>query len=100
MSDQDLLQYLSELPVLEKYLPNDRYHDFVNTFKTHEGQRVLRYILERGGVFNDAPITNPIDPHLASIERGKRRLALEILSYTYNEPPPKPTKQKRVNKNA
>lgn len=99
MSD-DLLEYLSQLPQLEGYTEKDRFHDFRKTFtETPEGKRALRYILQRGCIFQEPKLMSPIDSHMLAAFRGKRQLALEILSFVNNEPPERPTKTTRI-KNA
>lgn len=89
----NLLEALATLPDIGNYTANDRFHDFRKTFGTVEGQRVLRYILERGGVFSEPPLASPVDSHLLAAHRGKRQTALEIFSFYTNEPPPQPEKQ-------
>lgn len=89
----DLLDQLSQLPRLLNYTPDDIYHDYHLLFSTDEGKRVLRHILERGGVFNEPKLVSPVDSHMLAAQRGKRQMALEILAFVYNEPKPKPSKQ-------
>lgn len=88
----DTLDALAKLPTLGgKYTKEDRYRDFRKTFGgSVEGQRVLRYILERGGVFSEPPLTSPVDSHLLAAHRGKRQMALEIFACYNNEPPVQP----------
>ena len=89
----DLLAELAELPLLDNYTVQDQYHDFVRTLKgSDEGKRVLRRIMEMGGVFQDHPLSQPIDPYLMAVHRGERRLALKILAAVENEPKPLPEK--------
>ena len=94
MSD-NLLEDMATLPSLANYTKQDRYHDFRKTFGTIEGQKVLRYILERGGVFNEPPLVSPIDAFMLAAHRGKRQLALEIFACYNNEPREQPTTAKR-----
>ena len=94
MSDNPL-EHLEELPSIKNYTNNDRYHDFRKVFTTDEGKRVLRYILERGGVFKEPALVSPIDPCMLAAQRGRRQLALEIMAFTYNEPQEPPKQQKR-----
>lgn len=92
----DILDYLAQLPPLENYTANDRFHDFKKVFtSTPEGKRALRYILERGGVFQAQALASPIDSHMLATHDGKRRMALEILAFVYNEPKGQPPKQTR-----
>lgn len=88
-----LLESLAALPDIGNYKADDRYHDFRKTFGPAEGQRVLRYILQRAGVFSEPPLASPVDSHLLAAHRGKRQIALEILAFYTNEPPPKQEKQ-------
>ena len=87
----DTLEAFAKLPSLgEKYTKEDRYRDFRKTFGGEEGRRVLRYILERGGVFNEPPLISPVDSHMLAAHRGKRQMALEIFACYNNEPPVQP----------
>ena len=87
----NILESLASLPSLGKYNANDRYHDFRKTFSSVEGQRVLRYLLERGGVFQEPPLVPPVDPYMLAAHRGKRQMALEIFACYNNEPQPQAT---------
>ena len=92
----DLLTELSSLPLLESYTLQDQYHDFRRVLMgSDEGQRVLRRILEMGGVFRDHPLASPIDPYLMAVHRGERRLALTILNAVENEPKEQPAQARR-----
>ena len=88
----DLLDQVSQLPRLVNYTPEDIYQDY-RLFTTDAGKRVLRHILERGGVFNVPKLVSPVDSHMLAAQRGKRQMALEILAFVYNEPKQKPVKQ-------
>lgn len=95
MSD-DILAAMEKLPTLEGYTKKDRYNDFRKLFGgSKEGKRALRYILERGGVFNEPALKSPIDPLMLAAHRGKRQMALEIFAFYNNEPPEQPTKATR-----
>ena len=89
----DLLDEISQLPRLTNYTAEDVYHDYHRLFTSDEGKRVLRHILERGGVFNEPKLISPIDPCMLAAQRGKRQMALEILAFVYNEPKARPVKQ-------
>lgn len=89
----DLLDQLSQLPRLQNYTAADIYQDYHRLFTSDEGKRVLRHILERGGVFNEPKLISPVDSHMLAAQRGKRQMALEILALVYNEPKAKPNKQ-------
>lgn len=94
MSD-NILEDLATLPSLANYTNKDRYHDFRKTFSSVEGQRVLRYILESGGVFNEPPLVSPVDSHMLAAHRGKRQMALMIFACYNNEPREQPPTAKR-----
>lgn len=95
----DVLEWVSPLPRLENYTAKDRYSDFRKLFMgSVEGKRVLRYILERGCVFQESALLSPIDSHMLAAQRGKRQLALEILAFTNNEPPERPTKTRSTKR--
>ena len=66
----DLLDQLSELPRLTNYTPEDVYQDYHQLFTTDAGKRVLRHILERGGVFNEPKLVSPVDPYMLAAQRG------------------------------
>ncbi len=90
----DLLDWLGVLPHVEGYTPKDQYSDFRKVFMgTVEGKRVLRRIMEIGGVFNKPALISPIDPYMLAALDGKTRLALEILAFVNNEPSEKPAKR-------
>ena len=91
MSDK-LLDALAHLPRLENYTEKDRHHDFRRVFSSTEGQKVLRYLLEWGGVFNEPALKSPVDPLMLAAHRGRRQLALGIFAAYHNEPPEQPTK--------
>lgn len=93
---EDLLESLAKLPTLQGLTAQDIYHDFRKVFGgSKEGKRVLRYILERGGIFSEPTLQSPVDPLMLAAHRGKRQMALEIFARYNNEPPERKTKATR-----
>jgi hypothetical protein len=92
---EELLDAFARLPALENYTLKDRHHDFRKTFGSTEGQKVLRYILEWGGVFNEPSLKSPVDPLMLAAHRGRRQIALGIFAIYNNEPPEQPDKATR-----
>lgn len=71
----DIKSLVADIPV--DYLPTDRYRDFVNTFSTPEGKRVLATIVGWGHVYKPSMNT---DPNLVIFCEGERNMALKILA--------------------
>jgi len=98
MNENDLYDFVTNLPVQDNYSPQDRYADFRQLFSTDQGQRVLREMLAWGHFFRSPVLGTPVDLNLLAIKTGEANFARRLLATINIEPPAQPTKATRKTK--
>jgi hypothetical protein len=57
-----------------------RHEDYVSTFETPQGQRVLRHLMRVSGVTGSNFVAG--DPHTTAFKEGQRHIVMSILKFT------------------